>query len=69
MDFISLSLDLEECVDMTKDLCLKVFYFKKEKESSEGSFPGKRGESLGLLKYQVFPCQNLSLKKFTQFFF
>jgi len=54
---------------MTKDFCLKVFYFKKEKESSEGSFPGKRGESLGLLKYQVFPCQKLSLKNFTQFFF
>ena len=55
MDFISLSLDLEEWVDMTKDLWLKVFYFKKEEESSEGSFPSKRDESLGLLKYQVLP--------------
>jgi len=62
MDFISLSLDLEEWVDMTKALCLKVFYLKKEKESNEGSFPGKRGGSLGSLKYQVFPCQNVSLK-------
>ena len=46
MNFISLSLDLEEWVDMTKDLWLKVFYFKKEEESSDSSFPGKRGESL-----------------------
>ena len=36
MDFISLSLDLEEWFDMTKALCLKVFYLKKEKESNEG---------------------------------
>ena len=50
MDFISLSLDLEEWVDMNKALCLKLFYLKKENESNEGSFPGKRGESLGLLK-------------------
>jgi len=35
---------------MNKALCLKLFYLKKENESNEGSFPGKRGESLGLLK-------------------
>jgi len=36
---------------MTKDLCLKVFTSRKKGKGSEGSFPGKRGESLGLLKY------------------
>jgi len=44
---------------------LKAIYQKKDKWSNVGRFPGKRGESLELLKYQAFPSQILSFKTFT----
>ena len=43
----------------------KTIYQKKDKWSNVGRFPGKGGESLGLLKYQAFPSQILSFKTFT----
>jgi len=53
---------------MVKVLCYKYFTPKKDKESNEGSFPGKRGGSLGSLKYKVFPCQNHPSQLFTNLF-
>ena len=45
---------------------LKVIYLKKDRCSNQGRLPGKGGESLGSLKYQAFPSQNLSFKTFTK---
>jgi len=46
-------------------LCVKSYYYKKDRLSSVGRFPGKRGGSHGSLKYQAFPSHILSLKTFT----
>jgi len=46
-------------------LCVKSYYYKKDRLSNVGRFLGKGGGSLGSLKYQAFPCQILSLKTFT----
>jgi len=46
-------------------LCVKSYYYKKDRLSNVGRFPGKGVGSLGSLKYQAFPSQILSPKTST----